>query len=96
MCAYLLTVDPSFLQRAEGTKRHMMNNFVSRRDILKLAAAGGLAAAMPPAQAEATQGLFGPAPGWVVGQMSGAAALTETLKQEGCTVVFGIPGASGK
>ncbi len=69
-----------------------MNNFVSRRDILKLAAVQGLAA-LPAAPAEASQGLLGPPPGWIVGQMSGAAALTEALKQEGCDLVFGIPGA---
>ncbi|HYV35149.1 MAG TPA: thiamine pyrophosphate-binding protein, partial [Gemmataceae bacterium] len=73
----------------------MMSNPISRRDVLKLTAAAGLATAVPSTSTEATQGLrlFGPAPGWVTGNLTGAAALTEALKQEGCCVVFGIPGA---
>src|SRR5215471_8332677 len=69
-----------------------MRNYFSRRDILKFAAAGSLAA-LPKLPAPAAQALAGPLPGWITGQMSGAAALTEALKLEGCTVVFGIPGA---
>jgi acetolactate synthase-1/2/3 large subunit len=69
-----------------------MSNPISRRDVLKLAAAQGLAT-LPLGQSEAAPHLFGPPPGWIVGNMSGAAALTEALKLECCTVVFGIPGA---
>ena len=32
-------------------------------------------------------------PGWIVGKMTGAMAVVETLIQEGCECVFGIPGA---
>ena len=63
---------------------------ISRRDILKVAAASGLAA-MPsivPSEAEAAS-----PPGWVTGKKSGARALVETLQAEGTLCVFGIPGA---
>jgi acetolactate synthase-1/2/3 large subunit len=69
-----------------------MSNHFSRREVLKLAAATGLATTLPTAPAQATTRLFGPA-GWIVGPMTGAAALTEALRLEGCTLVFGIPGA---
>src|SRR5262245_56315292 len=71
-----------------------MSNPISRRDVLKVLAAQGLAV-LPTTRAQAgplTRAL-GPAPGWVSGHMSGAAALTETLLQEGVCCVFGIPGA---
>jgi acetolactate synthase-1/2/3 large subunit len=64
-----------------------MSDPISRRDVLKLAAATGLAASLPP-----------PAPasspsGWVSGMMMGARALVEALIAEGTLCVFGIPGA---
>ncbi|HVK15112.1 MAG TPA: thiamine pyrophosphate-binding protein, partial [Gemmataceae bacterium] len=60
----------------------------SRRTLLQGAAvAGGLALA-------SRAGAFGPAKGGVVeGKMTGALAVTETLMQEGCDCVYGIPGA---
>src|SRR5947209_1463134 len=66
-----------------------MNSPISRRDLLKVVGATGLAA-LPPAAARTTRG--GP-PGWVTGHMSGAEALTEALLVEGTECVFGIPGA---
>ncbi|MGF1578772.1 MAG: thiamine pyrophosphate-binding protein [Gemmataceae bacterium] len=68
----------------------------SRREVLKTAAATGVAASV----AAHSQG--GPPiilnglhhrPGWVVGRMTGAHALVETLKVEGTECVYGIPGA---
>jgi acetolactate synthase I/II/III large subunit len=70
-----------------------MSNQFSRRDVLKIAAASGLATTLPTSPVQATQRLFGQTPGWITGPMSGAAALTEALRQEGCSLVFGIPGA---
>jgi acetolactate synthase I/II/III large subunit len=70
-----------------------MSKQFSRRDVLKIAAASGLAASLPAQPAEASQRLLGSPAGWVSGSMSGAAALTEALHLEGCGVVFGIPGA---
>ncbi|MCI0455746.1 MAG: thiamine pyrophosphate-binding protein [Gemmataceae bacterium] len=68
-----------------------MSNPISRRDALKVLAAGGLAA-LPTGQADA--GPFTrPPPGWVSGHMTGSQALAETLIQEGVDCVFGIPGA---
>src|SRR5215510_3324758 len=64
---------------------------LSRRDLLKLAAAGGLAA-LPTGQAQAGL-VLRKQPGWVTGHMTGAQALVETLIQEGADLVFGIPGA---
>src|SRR5262249_27087548 len=80
-------------RRGEGSKpiEGPMTNPISRRDILKLAAAQGLAA-MPAGPAPASQ-ILHPPPGWIVGRMTGAEALTEALLHEGCRCVFGIPGA---
>src|SRR5262245_25294514 len=64
---------------------------LDRRELLKLAGAGCLAAALPTGAAEA--GILHPAPVGVHGQMTGAEALVETLAQEGTECVFGIPGA---
>src|SRR5437588_5792805 len=61
-----------------------------RRDMLKLAGAGCLAAGLPGGAGEAA---LRQAPAGVHGHMTGAEALTETLIQEGTDVVFGIPGA---
>jgi acetolactate synthase-1/2/3 large subunit len=69
-----------------------MSNPISRRDVLKIAAVQGLAA-LPMPTATAAIGLRGRAHGWINGFMTGAAALTDALLAEGCTVVFGIPGA---
>jgi acetolactate synthase I/II/III large subunit len=69
-----------------------MSTSLSRRDVLKIAAAAGLGAAVA-APADAAQHLAGRQSGWVTGTMTGATALTEALLAEGCTVVFGIPGA---
>src|SRR5947208_15015927 len=66
-----------------------MTPALSRRDLLKLMTAGGVAALPTPfAQAR----WFGPA-GWVHGHMTGAQALAEALRLEGVRCVFGIPGA---
>lgn len=64
---------------------------VSRRTLLKAAAVSGLAA-LPTNKTEASirQHLN---PGWVIGRMTGAQALVETLLVEGTHCVFGIPGA---
>jgi acetolactate synthase-1/2/3 large subunit len=67
-----------------------MSDPLSRRDLLKLTAAGCLAA-LPTGPAAA--GGHADAPGWVIGSMTGAQALVETLLAEGTEVVFGIPGA---
>lgn len=65
---------------------------MSRRDALKAAAASTAAVALTNAQSEA--GLKERLnPGWVIGRMTGAEALTKTLQMEGTSVVFGIPGA---
>ncbi len=68
-----------------------MPQLITRRAALKTAAAGAVAAlpvAMPnEADARLTQA------GWVVGHMSGARALVDTLLAEGTHCVFGIPGA---
>src|SRR5262249_990372 len=69
-----------------------MGNRISRRDVLRLAAAQGVAA-LPGAPALPSPRLLGTPPGWVVGHMTGAAALTAALQAEGCGLVFGIPGA---
>ncbi len=62
---------------------------ISRRTVLKAAAAHALLAlpAGRPAEAEAA------APGWVSGRKSGARALVEALQAEGTACVYGIPGA---
>ncbi len=64
---------------------------ITRRDLLKAASVGTAYIA----HASGSEGqLRGQAPrGWVVGQMSGADALVETLMAEGVECVFGIPGA---
>ena len=62
------------------------------RALLQAAAlAGGvlLSASTPSAQGM----LRRKAPGWVEGKMTGAMAVVETLLQEGCECVYGIPGA---
>jgi len=70
-----------------------MNNPISRRDVLKLAAAQGLAS-LPGANASSASILGARRqPGWIRGLMTGAAALTAALQAEGCCLVFGIPGA---
>jgi acetolactate synthase-1/2/3 large subunit len=69
-----------------------MSNPISRRDVLKIAAAQGLMAAVPTPPAGAAS-LLQPPPGWIRGQMTGAAAIVEALHWEGCRCVFGIPGA---
>jgi acetolactate synthase-1/2/3 large subunit len=69
-----------------------MTTPLSRRDVLKLLAAQGLAA-LPGPQAQAGPLLNRPAPGWVTGHLTGAQALVDTLIQEGVCCVFGIPGA---
>jgi acetolactate synthase-1/2/3 large subunit len=73
--------------RREGLR---MNAPLSRRSFLKGMTAAGLAAAT---QNPADAALKKPAPGWVVGKMTGAHALVDTLLAEGTPVVFGIPGA---
>ncbi len=60
---------------------------LNRREVLKLAGATGLAA-LASSSAEA-----GIRQGWVVGQLTGARALVQTLLAEGTSCVFGIPGA---
>ena len=49
-----------------------MKTPLSRRDVLKLLAAGGVAAALPAGEADARALLGHPVPGWVAGQMTGA------------------------
>ena len=61
-----------------------------RRDMLKLAGAGCLAASLPISAADAA---LRRQPAGIQGHMTGAAALVETLIQEGTDCVFGIPGA---
>jgi acetolactate synthase-1/2/3 large subunit len=65
---------------------------LSRRTALQAAAASAIAAALPavlPGEADARVNQAG----WVVGHMTGARALVETLLAEGTSCVFGIPGA---
>jgi acetolactate synthase-1/2/3 large subunit len=61
---------------------------LTRRDALKTAAVGALAATLVPADATGRTH-----DGWVRGHMTGARALVETLLAEGTQCVFGIPGA---
>jgi acetolactate synthase I/II/III large subunit len=62
-----------------------------RRTLLQGAAvAGGLLLA---SAAPARAGVARREPGWIVGKMTGAMAVVETLLQEGCDCVYGIPGA---
>jgi acetolactate synthase-1/2/3 large subunit len=69
-----------------------MSISLSRRDVLKIAAAQSLAALPTPA-VHASHLLQRHPPGWIVGQMTGAEALVEALRCEGCRCIFGIPGA---
>lgn len=64
---------------------------MDRRTLLHGAAAmGGLMlASRVPAQAGAVR----PAAGWIMGKMTGAMAVVQTLLVEGCECVYGIPGA---
>ncbi len=73
-----------------------MFHSLSRRDLLRVVAAGALASAIPP--------VVGAGPlrrvlhekdddGTVSGHMTGAAAIVETLLKEGVECVYGIPGA---
>jgi acetolactate synthase-1/2/3 large subunit len=67
---------------------------LSRREVLKLAAAQAVASLVLPGPVQAGPlGLRQPPPGWVSGNLTGAQALVETLIQEGVGCVFGIPGA---
>jgi acetolactate synthase I/II/III large subunit len=62
---------------------------LTRRTLLQGAAvAGGLLLA-----ARAPAGLAKRRVGFVEGKMTGAMAVIETLQQEGCDCVYGIPGA---
>lgn len=71
-----------------------MSEGVSRRDMLKLLAAPGLASLATGAARGGPELLHRPRPaGWVIGNMTGSEALVETLIAEGADCVFGIPGA---
>src|SRR5215213_5371481 len=64
---------------------------LTRRTLLQgVAVAGGmlLANAVPARAAGQRRN-----PGWIEGKMTGAMAVAETLLQEGCECVYGIPGA---
>src|SRR6476620_7093325 len=65
---------------------------VSRRQLLQAASVG---AACLSATSTSDGQIFRrqSPPGWVTGNMTGADALVETLRAEGCDCVFGIPGA---
>ena len=65
---------------------------LSRRDLLKAAAATCLATATATPTAEAGP-ILPRRRGWVSGPMTGATATVETLVQENVQCVFGIPGA---
>jgi acetolactate synthase-1/2/3 large subunit len=69
-----------------------MNLPVSRRTALKTMALAGMGVALPTGAVSARSIRRVPS-GWVRGKLSGAEALVETLKVEGCHCVFGIPGA---
>jgi acetolactate synthase-1/2/3 large subunit len=69
---------------------------LSRRDLLKVVAAGALAGALPataPAGPLRRVRFLQSDDGTVSGHMTGAAALVETLLKEGVECVYGIPGA---
>jgi acetolactate synthase-1/2/3 large subunit len=69
---------------------------LSRRDLLKVVAAGALAGALPaaaPAGPLRRVRFLQGDDGTVSGHMTGAAALVETLLKEGVECVYGIPGA---
>jgi acetolactate synthase I/II/III large subunit len=63
---------------------------MDRRTLLHGAAAVGglLLASRVPSQAGVRR-----APGWIEGKMTGAMAIVQTLMEEGCDCVYGIPGA---
>jgi acetolactate synthase-1/2/3 large subunit len=67
---------------------------ISRRDLIKAASVGSafLAATSSVSHAQILGRPESPR-GWVVGNMTGADALVETLQAEGTECVFGIPGA---
>src|ERR1019366_7432418 len=66
---------------------------ISRRDLLKAASAGAAyLSAAGSSDGQLRERIHGPG-GWVVGHMSGADALVETLLAEGTDCVYGIPGA---
>lgn len=64
-----------------------MSEPLSRRDVLKVATATGLATTLPRSTEAA------PPPGWITGALTGAQALVKALQAEGTSCVFGIPGA---
>jgi acetolactate synthase I/II/III large subunit len=69
-----------------------MSDTLTRRDVLKLAAAAGCLAALPSTMTQA--GIFHrETAGWITGHLTGAQALVEALLLEGTDCVFGIPGA---
>lgn len=82
----ILRGQPPGMERRQSS----MDATLSRRDLLKVAGAGCLAAAPGVAHAGPLQRH---AAGWVTGNMTGAQALVETLMQECVQCVFGIPGA---
>ncbi len=66
---------------------------ISRRDLIKAASVGSAyLASIQEAPGQLRERIQGPR-GWVVGQMTGADALVETLIAEGAECVYGIPGA---
>ena len=65
---------------------------LNRREIFQAAAATSAAVSLLAAE-PAEAGLLHKNPGWVEGRLTGAAAVVETLLQEGCECVYGIPGA---
>src|SRR5919202_63435 len=69
-----------------------MAHEITRRDLLKGVAAGGVVALAGGHPAEAGV-LSAPPPGWVSGHLTGAKALVAALQAEGTLCVFGIPGA---
>src|SRR5207245_1492688 len=83
-----LRVPPGASAPVRRNKRSSMKNSLSRRDLLKVLAAQGIAV-LPGGGADA--GLGRPTPGWITGRMTGAQALTEALLLEGVCCVFGIP-----
>src|SRR5688572_9297183 len=65
----------------------------SRRGLFRgVAAVGGVAAALGPADAN-PRDRHRREPGWVVGKLTGAQAVAEALLAEGVGCVYGIPGA---
>ncbi len=67
-----------------------MSHAITRRDALKVAAVGTVAAALV---GQSTEAVGRTSDGWVKGHMTGARALVETLLTECVPCVFGIPGA---